>query len=370
MRIDMLPAGHGDCLVVQCTDDGGTIRLLIDGGTTGTAPRLRSFVEANWSADDRDFDLAVVTHVDADHIGGALPFFDAPPEGFTARDFWFNGRQHLITERGAAQGERLGQLLLGRRASGRVPWNAAFRGGPVVVPDEGPLPTVTLGEGGRVTITLLSPSPAKLARMAPVWDRELGRVRAEEPTPEGAKVDRAGEAIDLSDLDALAARRSVLDAAPANGSSIAFLLEAAGVRCLFGADGHPDTLAAAIRRLNAERGVDRLPLDAFKLPHHGSEANVSIELLQLVDCRRYLVSTNGAYFNHPDPAAIARVIVAGGEAPEVHFNYHSPRSAMWDDPAHVGGGRHPYTPVYPTEVAGGLTVQLAAAAVPVGAGRR
>jgi hypothetical protein len=239
-----------------------------------------------------------------------------------------------------------------------MPWNEAFDSHAVAVPDAGTLPRIQLGADPPVTLTLLSPPVVALGRLGATWDRELARLQAAERTPEGAKADRAGTVVSLDDLDGLAGRRSEIDTAPANGSSIAFLLEADGLRALFAADAHPDVLAASIRRLNAERGTDRLGLDAFKLPHHASEANVSAEVLELVSCRRYLVSTNGAYFNHPDPAAIARVIVHGGEAPELHFNYRSARTELWADPARVGRGQYAYTPVYPVDKTGGIRLRL------------
>ena len=46
--------------------------------------------------------------------------------------------------------------------------------------------------------------------------------------------------------------------------------------------------------------VTRLRFDAIKLPHHGSMSNISEAWLQWVDCKRWLISTNGAVFHHPN----------------------------------------------------------------------
>jgi hypothetical protein len=67
------------------------------------------------------------------------------------------------------------------------------------------------------------------------------------------------------------------------------------------------------------------------LPHHGSRYNVSRELIEAVSCRRYLISTNGSYFKHPDPVAVARVIKYGGEGLELIFNYASAETTLWDN---------------------------------------
>ncbi len=72
--IELLPAGHGDSLWIEYGDPEAPSRFLIDCGPQKTYKVLRQRFEA-LSAKDRDFDLFVLTHIDADHIGGAIPFF-------------------------------------------------------------------------------------------------------------------------------------------------------------------------------------------------------------------------------------------------------------------------------------------------------
>jgi hypothetical protein len=129
------------------------------------------------------------------------------------------------------------------------------------------------------------------------------------------------------------------DTTEANGSSIAFLAEYDGKAALFAGDAHPSTLTDAIRQLLNHRHRSRLALDAFKIPHHGSKNNLNVALLELLECRRYLASTNGSYYHHPDQEAIARVLKYGAlefsrnsfEKAVLCFNYHKPRTAAWDD---------------------------------------
>jgi hypothetical protein len=74
-----------------------------------------------------------------------------------------------------------------------------------------------------------------------------------------------------------------------------------------------------------------------------------------VDCPRYLVSTNGKYFSHPDRQAIARVIKYGGAAPSIHFNYRTTLNEVWDRSDLKE--RYGYRAHYPAEGAG-LSVEL------------
>jgi beta-lactamase superfamily II metal-dependent hydrolase len=68
---------------------------------------------------------------------------------------------------------------------------------------------------------------------------------------------------------------------------------------LFAGDAFPNVLVASLRRL-LKKLSDKIDLDVFKLPHHGSRANVSTELIDLVRCPRYMFSSNGDNFEHPD----------------------------------------------------------------------
>jgi hypothetical protein len=51
--------------------------------------------------------------------------------------------------------------------------------------------------------------------------------------------------------------------------------------------------SASLRPL-AEHEGGRVHIDTLKVPHHDSDHNIPRELLQLIDCRRYLISTSGA----------------------------------------------------------------------------
>ena len=82
-------------------------------------------------------------------------------------------------------------------------------------------------------------------------------------------------------------------------------------------------------RYAAEVGEARPRIDLCKLPHHGSSANVTPSWWRLIDARRYLVSTNGDNFAHPDDAAIAKIIAAYGGGVTFFCNYRTVRTARW-----------------------------------------
>lgn len=340
LRIRMLPALHGDCLWIEYGSGRRVRRVLVDGGPIGAWGALEAQV-ASMPAGDRRIELVVLTHVDTDHVDGLVRLFaEAPPWTFTVRDVWFNGWRHLEPAHGLLGG-RQGEFfsaLLARRLDGDR-WNGAFGGGPVVVPDDGPLPSVELP--GGLVLTLLSPTPSKLERMRKAWKKDMrdfdaGDLEAAWQVLAGRRKYLPSDGLlgSTPELDALLEKQSRPDQAAANGASIAFLAEHrdSGASCLFLADAHPDAVCASLRRLLDERGERVLRVDAVKVAHHGSKANTTDELMSLVHAPRFLVSTNGGVFRHPDREALQRIVARSQVQPPVLvFNYRCATNEAWGD---------------------------------------
>jgi hypothetical protein len=332
LKIEMLPAGNGDALWIEYDDGARTRRLVIDGGTQGTwTEGLRERIEG-LPEDERRFELLIVTHIDGDHIEGALGLLNAEELGVTFDDVWFNGFRHLpdspLESLGPVEGELLTDVIVRRN----LPWNAAFGGGPVVAPTEGELPCKELA--GGLSLTVLTPPPKRLAELKLVWREEVEAAGLDPdqpreplpPVPEGLEPLGVAE---KPDVEALSTVRFSEDKAEANGSSIVVLLEHEGKRALLTGDGFPTDVFEALPRLGGE---ERLALDAFKVPHHGSRFNLSTALLGALDCKLHLFSSNGSRTKHPHPEAIARVLKTGGEAEQtLVFNYRSTHNEIWDD---------------------------------------
>ncbi len=360
MRIDFLPAGHGDCLLIEYGDTENPSRVLIDGGTQGTFPALHARIAA-MPADQRHFELFILTHVDADHVEGAVRILHDTSLGVTFGDIWFNGWKHLDAAAGETLGGVSGEMFSALIEERGHPWNAAFGGKTVQVIDGEPLPTATLP--GGMELTLLSPKPPQLVKMRAAWETEVRKAGLEPGVAAQAlkKLEKTKRlhGLTLGDdeptVEQLAASRFDADSAPANGSSICVLAEADGKRVLLTGDAYSPVTQTSIEALLESTGATELKLDLCKLAHHGSASNTSVDLIKLLRCPTWVFSTNGAYFNHPDPEAVARVIVHGGRKPQLVFNYRSKLNERWDD---VKSKReHGYTAVYP-EGDDGIVVEV------------
>jgi hypothetical protein len=162
----------------------------------------------------------------------------------------------------------------------------------------------------------------------------------------------------LADLASLAAEKASKDSSVPNGSSIALLIEHRGASVVLGADAFGTVLGAGLSAVAAHRGATDLPVDAFKLPHHGSKNNVLEALLKVAPARHYLVSSNGDVFHHPDDQAVARVVVHAPPGATLWFNYRNRRTERWADPGlHA---QHDFRTAYPDDEPRGVVLELPA----------
>jgi len=332
-RIEMLPARQGDCLWIEYGSAADPNRILIDGGVVGTYDALKEKVEQVPKA-KRVFELMVVSHVDRDHIEGLIKLLNDKSLGIKINEIWYNGWKHVAQadQLGALQGEFLTGLIVDRD----IPWNTTFNEGAIVVKDD--LPTVSLD--GGMKITLLSPTVDGLASLRSLWESEVKK-NGIDPGDADAALDYMYEhrkefipADQLGtkkiDVDKLADSKFKNDSSKANGSSIAFLAEYDGKSCLFAGDAHSPVTQESIEALLEDSGDSRYAIDAFKISHHGGKTNLSSSLLDVLDCPRYLISTDGSHFQHPHPESVARILRHGGDKPELIFNYVSDFNKVWD----------------------------------------
>ena len=97
LRLEILPAGCGDCLWLEYGTPPTTRIVIIDGGFSAHA--LRNRIEAALKerhANELEIELLVVTHLDNDHILGVLELMKDPALPARFKDIWFNGYPQLI----------------------------------------------------------------------------------------------------------------------------------------------------------------------------------------------------------------------------------------------------------------------------------
>ncbi|WP_455824828.1 ComEC/Rec2 family competence protein [Pseudomonas graminis] len=317
--VHVLKARYGDCIFVSHEGPDGVFNLLIDGGTSTTfrhGPRQLYAGELCDILDDlkvkgQHVDLAILTHIDDDHINGLIKAFEKPGYlGDMVKSIWFNSSR-LITrhfnvpeipennielldddpQTSVKQGKDLEELL-DKIGCVRAPLVMAGQ----------------IHQAGPFTLKVLSPGREQLEKLLHVWPSEI----------DSGKTSAHNTDYHLALQDIWSDDKFQSDASIYNGSSIAFILEADGKRMLFLGDAHDGVVYESLRACDHSK-TNKLQLDLVKLSHHGSQYNTSSDLLEVLDSPIYIVSTDGSRHGLPNKRTIARIIKS--TQGKVCFNY-------------------------------------------------
>ncbi|MCJ7446579.1 MAG: MBL fold metallo-hydrolase [Bacteroidales bacterium] len=361
-RIEMLPAIQGDALWIEYGTESRTRHILVDGGPINAFPAVEKKLKS-LPDDDKRVELVVITHVDTDHIEGIIRLFadDRTRWPFMPVDIWFNGWRHLRKSEmlGGREGDFL-SALISRRAFNE--WNKAFDRKAVMAGKNRPLPVKELKDGMK--LTLLSPDPEKLSDMAGKWEADVEKFGLDPGDLEKAWKQLVastkyhvsqGVLGGESDFEQKLKKQLSTDQSVSNGTSIAFLAEFGGKSCLFLGDAHHKVICNSIRKLTGNSGK-RLKADAVKVSHHGSRNNISKDLMDLIDSKHFLFSTNGELHNHPNKSAVDAVIKWSVQKPVLWFNYKTKFNSIWS--AAPAGSKKGFTAKYPPGGKEGIIVEL------------
>ena len=318
LHVYALPADYGDSILIQFVGaDDKNHYIWIDGGLSRSYKNNGKGVIATIAEQGEEIDLVVVSHVDQDHIGGVLAMAsdpDAPHDKI--KQYWFNAsrnlaqffntRHHPDREvtlpqeglRSIDQGMKLESFLQKENK-----WH------------QKPIMGIKLEHLHGMDVVVLGPPQDALRKLAERWEDEMEEKATDRSislTPE-TKVP----------LPELVTNSFKEDNSKPNGSSIVLALEYEGYRLLLPGDAHPSDIVESLKRLGYSKDSPMV-LDAFKLGHHGSKGSLSPELLDYIDCRDYIISTDGSRYGLPHRTALARVILHPRNEKRgttFHFNY-------------------------------------------------
>ncbi|MEO6546797.1 MAG: MBL fold metallo-hydrolase [Ferruginibacter sp.] len=316
MKIKFLPAFNGDCILISFEYEGKNRNILIDGGPPRTylrhlKPELETLVQK-----DEIIDLLIVTHIDDDHIGGIKELYQ--DTGF-GKDFikevWFNSGDLLSDYFNAKRDPvRTVEIIKNNQTSMSVAQGITLES--ILKEENGDwIQKLIRFSGNKINflgllITVLSPNEDKLERLHKHWETEKDK-----------KVKMSEEHDDFNiPVSKLIERKFNEDKAVPNGSSIALLLETDKKSVLLLGDAHSSVIADSLEKLKFASEKNKLKLDLVKVSHHASKGNTSPRLLSLIECDKFVVSTDGSKHGLPDKEAIARIIASQPNL-TVFFNY-------------------------------------------------
>lgn len=325
--LEALAAKHGDCLLLHWGDASSPHLALIDGGPSGVYTRfLRKRLEALRQArqDPLPIDLAMLSHVDDDHIrglldltrrleeldanGGALPW--------EIEELWFNGFDDVVGnvqarafgasfDLGAVPGRtRHAGATIASVGQGRSLRDRALR---LALPLNGGDPLVVGGftwplDGG-LQLAVLGPRKTRIDEFRKAWDQELKK---------------KGWATRTASAEVAA----FLDKSPFNLASIVVLAKLGSRTMLLTGDARGDDIEQGLREDGFLSGSS-MKVNVLKVPHHGSDRNVDTGFFRTVKADHYVISGNGEHGN-PEVSTLEMILDARGNEPfKIHCTYRN-----------------------------------------------
>lgn len=308
INISLLPAEHGDCIFIS--SEG--YNILIDGGIAQTYQDLHDrrnpdkplkLLINKLHEENEHIDLLVVTHVDDDHIGGIIEWFedDFPEENFV-REIWMND-DVVLSEKSSLQNSptQAGKLIelwrtKERRYANNIVQGKEYDRGPFRIKVLAPLPKYRNGIAEKIT--------ASLQNTGDVSDADL---------------------VSLKDLASQSWKSKAIT--KENRASIAFELSTkVGDKVLLLGDAHIKDIMNGLSYFYPKQEYP-IEYNVIKLSHHGSKNNFCPAFLQIVHADSFLVSTNGDNFGHPDKEVIAQIICNTDST--IGFNYGERMKALF-----------------------------------------
>ena len=315
-----IQAEFGDSLLLEFGTAADPKFILVDGGPPTTFERhLRSVLRQRVGATTGRLEQVILSHVDSDHIVGLIDLFDdlraqrvnGDPELVRIAGLWHNSfdrtidpnnrvvpRLRSLLSTAGAQSVMSGTAIAvngiaegnGLRIAAQdlgIPINTGFAD--VITLDTARTPV----QFDNLRLTVVGPTRANLKALQREWEEWLAKHEDGIAT---------GDPLLMSNSD-----RSV-----PNLSSISLLAEADGHRLLLTGDARSDHLLEGLEAAGLLDNQGRIQLDVLKVPHHGSDRNITKTFFRQVRADRYVISANGKYGN-PDLATLIWLVEAAKE---------------------------------------------------------
>ncbi len=337
--LEALQAFNGDCLLLH----GGTAAdprlVLIDGGPTRTwgrslKPRLHELRRQRvGDGGPLEIDLAMISHIDDDHVAGMVAFTaelvaeqaGRQPPSVTVQTLWHNSFDDIVGNSAdelrtlaldAPAGDPIAaatQAVVASVPSGRtlrehaqtLGWsiNDPFEA-LVALPRQGAR-TIKLG---AMELTVLCPAAKQLAALDKAWEAYLKKAARQRAEPGAAP----------------AAVKP--DTSPYNLSSIVVYAACEGRTMLLTGDALSDHILSGLQQAGLLHD-GKAHVDILKLPHHGSERNITQAFFDAITADHYVISANG-HDGNPDLPTL-RMIPAS--RPDDDFEIHLTNDVDDDD---------------------------------------
>jgi beta-lactamase superfamily II metal-dependent hydrolase len=341
----ILKAGNGDAILISFKDDHQMKfqNILVDGGGKLAYQENLKVELIDLIKLGECIDLLIVTHIDQDHIGGIIKLFEDLKSNnlyyenkkgnknyLKIKKIWFNSNSLLYNKNfWLSEGSKKISKKQGAKLQLDLENKEGFVNEFVARPD-----LYDNDKGiiyvGKSKITVLAPTQSYLIaynqRINGEWENAINQIVNRDIN--GTKISlqqRVDNKKSMQKLIKLAENQKDNelennDTSPENLSSIALLFEYNNKSLLLLGDSPHEIVSKSLRDLGF---TEKKPtkVDYVKLSHHAGAKNTSFELLSLIDCKNYIISSDGQNNDLPNKLTLAKIISAKVDGVNFLFNY-------------------------------------------------
>lgn len=334
MKIKFLKAFNGDCIWISFLENEIIRNIIIDGGIgdtyksklkrTGELYETIKYIRDN----EQKIDLLILTHFDDDHIGGLLRWFNQDKEAYTlVKKVWFNSGKEIATHFKLNPNKDLSIKIIETDEDFYTSTKQGIDFEEYLIKhkiwDKRIIKQGDVIEEFGLKFKILSPNETKLKDLIQQYKKE------EDYFTSGGEYDFDTTLKEFIEEEKKSNFLFKEDKSIPNGSSIAFIMQYQNKNFLFLGDSHPSVVVEGLKMFEVDK-EKKMGIDLMKISHHGSKHNTSAQLLEIIDCNNFLISTNGSKHGLPNKRTIARIIHSNPNA-NIYFNYEDLKERIFKD---------------------------------------
>ncbi|OEH85571.1 hypothetical protein BHU72_01875 [Desulfuribacillus stibiiarsenatis] len=312
VNIKVLKALHGDCLIITFGPKQDKF-ILIDGGIGKECYRsIKEFIKSLKEM-NATLRLLILTHIDSDHIDGILRLFSESDFDTKIIDrMWFNFGEFLDKELKVSRESQKSGILLPDETT-LISWKQGNNLEEILkkarIQYEKAVKNYDEFYIDGSYIRVLSPSLEILKAFNKQW-----MVENEQEVRISTKTDYSFSIEELNDME------FIENISLANRSSIAFIFEYENRKALFLGDASAVEIEKSLSKLGYSED-NQLEIDICKISHHASKHNTSNNLIRMMKCKNYIISTNLTASGRPTKECLSRIICNSKQAVNFYCNY-------------------------------------------------
>lgn len=344
-------AKYGDSFFINIEYKNKSYNILIDCGFKDT---YINYIRKELD-NIKTLDLLVLTHIDDDHINGAIELLkdNDLKEKIELKNIWFNdlykiaknkfSKHKINSDIYAVDKEEVFSEEIGFKRAKTLSnyiyeskYNDVWNKHKEVIQCEKRLYEELYPIDKELKFVLLSPTVNNIEELLNKWIKEFkidmnnlvidnkilnsfyGCFNYHDRYSEIFNEECSNNKINIEEL----AEKEFLRNSVENNSSIAFFIEVDEERFLFLGDANSKDIKKSLRQYKEVNGIEIIKFNLVKLSHHGSKFNIDSEFFELFYSDKYLISTNGDRHNHPDIECISKIVVKQKEFKKLYFNYN------------------------------------------------